>query len=66
MTAKHFCDDCRKEAKMEKLIKFWLLRDHPLENTEFCFDYFAKHWKPVTKKFSLVTAHPKRSNYKLF
>jgi len=53
MSQKQFCDDCLKETEREKMVKFWFIRNHPLEKFEFCFDCFSKHWKPLRKKFSL-------------
>lgn len=53
MSTKHFCDDCEKELKFERLIRFHTFNNHPLREIEMCYDCFDKHWKPLQKKFSI-------------
>ncbi len=54
MSMIHICDDCNKKTPSDKSIKFYFAYDHPLSKYEFCYDCFAKHWKPISKKFSLT------------
>lgn len=58
MSTKHFCDDCKKEISYDNQLRIWTPRNFPLETMIMCTRCFAKHWKPVTKKFSLHTKHP--------
>ncbi|MBI2029146.1 hypothetical protein HYT02_01900 [Candidatus Gottesmanbacteria bacterium] len=53
MSSKDFCDDCNKELKLYHKVRLWIWGDHSLRDKDFCFDCFAKHWKPIQEKFSV-------------
>lgn len=48
-----FCDDCDKEIGLNNKIRLTIWYEHPLQNLEFCYTCFDKHWKPINKRFSL-------------
>lgn len=51
MATIHFCDDCGKEIKREGA-RIWLYDDFT-KSLQMCYACFSKHWKPISKKFSL-------------
>ena len=54
MATKHICDYCGKEIYRDASLRIWTPYGHPLSTMEMCTNCFAKHWKPVTRKFSLI------------
>ena len=53
MSRKIFCDDCNQEVKLENTLRIWGPDNHPLFNAQFCNSCFNRHWKPISKRFSL-------------
>lgn len=56
MPTKHFCDDCEKEITLKttrNMVSIYLYGDYPLKDMKMCYDCFKKHWKPITKNFTL-------------
>lgn len=62
MATKVFCDDCNKEINIKEKIMIWHYY-FDFDNFELCYTCFAKHWKPISKKFTIDPKNAERSKY---